>query len=449
MRIQIIEPLGDGGFGDVWKARDELDRDVAVKIIREANEGVADALAHARALARAAHPNVVSVLTIEKVSDPITMQVKDGVVMELLEGVTLEAYMSKRKLTIPRLRQIGVDVIEGLRHIHCQGMTHGDFHAENIMVCDERAKIIDILYLNTLALLSSGSKQARVRRDLISVRLIIQQMIVNSELTASSATEFNNQLDAESSIHDIEQAFDAVTLIEKPEQRAISIDHIYARIIDPDFVETEQYAEALLEQVPVGAAPNLLRRIADDGVYEYRHENFVSGIWQKLSKDEKTEFIAHLSAIIDAETPKGRWWPHLRILQAIGSSGWKYLSKLTRLRIEPLIIKDILAGYKDIYGGRTQQGGSLGTYACSFWRYFDDQSGLAANLISMLRQSWYTQNYVASHFMVMIPRLAKATETRAEFIEAFIVAKNNDAKTLIKNLKDLPQDWQDEIASAD
>lgn len=446
MKIEILEPLGDGGFGDVWKARDELDRTVAVKIIREANEGVADALAHARALARAAHPNVVAVLTIERVEDPATNQEKDGVVMELLEGVTLEEHTNGGKLSAEQVRLLGAEIIAGLKHIHEQGMTHGDLHAENIMVCNGHAKIIDILYLNTLALLSSGSRQTRVKRDLISVRLIIQQLIVNSELTASSATEFNNQLDGSSSMLDIENAFHAITAVDEPEQRAISIDHIYTRITEPDFVDTEQYAEALIEQIPSGAAHNILRKIADEGIYDYKHKNFVGGVWQELSKDEKSEFLAHLSAILDAQTPKGRWWPPIRMLQAIGTSNWNNLSKLARLRIEPLMIKDVLAGYKDIYGGKTQQGGTLGTYVTIFWRYFADQAGLATNLISMLRQSWYTQNYIATHFMHIIPELADSTGTKTEFIEAFATAKRNDAKTLINNLKDLPQDWQDEIA---
>ena len=448
MKIQILEPLGDGAFGDVWMARDELERTVAVKIIREANEGVADALTHARALARAAHPNVVSVLTIEKVDDPTTGLEKDCVVMELLEGTTLEEYSANQKLDLDTLRQLGSGILSGLKHIHAQGMTHGDLHTENIMVCEGRAKIIDILYLNTLALLSSGSKQQRLRRDLMSVRLIIQQLIVNSDLTSDSATEFNNQLDASSDLEQIELAFGAVTTIEEPEQRALSIDYIYARIVDPDFVDTEQYAEALLEQVPQGAALNILRKIADESVFEYKHGHFASGLWLALSVDERREFLAHLSGVIDAQTPKGRWWPALRLLGSIGESNWSNLSKIVRLRVEPLITKDVLAGYKDIYGGRAQKGGSLGTYAVVFWPHFSDQKSLAANLISMLRQSWYTQNYVASHFLEMIPPLADETGTRDEFVESLAIAKANDAKTLVNRLKNLPQDWQDAIAAS-
>jgi len=445
VQLDILEPLGDGGFGDVYKARDELERIVAVKIIRDASEGVADALAHARALARAAHPNVVAVHTIDRVKDPSTKEEKDCVVMELLEGVTLESYTTNKQLEKVELKVLGGEIIDGLRHIHSQGMTHGDLHAENIMICNGHAKIIDILYLNTLALLGSGPKKVRVKRDFISLRLILQQLFINSDLPSSAATSFNNELNSDSGIDEIKNAFVSITDVDEEEQVSLSINSIYAKLIDPDFVETEQYVEALLEEVPDGAAADLLYLLADEGTFEYKHQYFVEGLWQKISKPDRQRFLVKLSTILDEQIPKGHWWPPLRILRAIGASNWTELTKIVRLRIESLIIKDILAGYKDIYGSRLQKGGSLGTYSITYWKYFSDKKSLAANLISMLHQSWYTQNYVASHFMYMIPKLAIVTDMRQEFIDAFSVAINNDAKTVINNLTKLPQEWQDEI----
>lgn len=86
MKLTLIEKLGDGAFADVWRARDQLDRNVAVKIVRPANAGVADALAHAKALARATHANIVSVITLETIADPASGDDVDCVVMELLDG---------------------------------------------------------------------------------------------------------------------------------------------------------------------------------------------------------------------------------------------------------------------------------------------------------------------------------------------------------------------------
>lgn len=89
MKIKLHSRLGDGGFADVWKATDDLGRDVAVKIVRESAVVVSSAMAHARALARTSHPNVVSILSLERITDPTTKAKVDAIVMELLEGTTL------------------------------------------------------------------------------------------------------------------------------------------------------------------------------------------------------------------------------------------------------------------------------------------------------------------------------------------------------------------------
>ena len=154
MKLELIELLGDGMFADVWRARDELDREVAVKIVREASVGVADALAHAKALARATHPNVVAVLTLENIQDPTTGNNASCVVMELIDGETLGTHLSRGKLTSAQVVLFGLGIIDGLAHIHEQGMAHGDLHVENVMIGASNAKIIDILYLNSLATLT-------------------------------------------------------------------------------------------------------------------------------------------------------------------------------------------------------------------------------------------------------------------------------------------------------
>ena len=88
-----LEPLGDGGFAEVWKGKDDLGRPVAVKIIREACVMMSDALAHAKALARAHHSNVVIVYRIDTVLDPNTGKEIDCVVMELIDGKTVAAHV--------------------------------------------------------------------------------------------------------------------------------------------------------------------------------------------------------------------------------------------------------------------------------------------------------------------------------------------------------------------
>src|SRR5690349_9147272 len=99
MDIEFLERIDSGVFADVWKGRDSLGRDVALKIIRLAGEGVSNAISHAKALARTKHKNVVVVYSIEKVIDPSSNQLTDCVVMELIDGPTLENRLREEPFT--------------------------------------------------------------------------------------------------------------------------------------------------------------------------------------------------------------------------------------------------------------------------------------------------------------------------------------------------------------
>ncbi|MBV4520870.1 protein kinase [Pseudomonas sp. SWRI74] len=445
MKLELIEQLGDGAFADVWRARDELDREVAVKIVREASLGVADALAHAKALARATHPNVVAVLTLETIQDPNTGKDASCVVMELIHGVTLATYLSRGKLTATDVVLFGLGIIDGLAHIHAQGMAHGDLHAENVMIGANVAKIIDILYLNSLSTLTSENRASRLNRDILSLRLMIQELIVNSDIDSAEATEFNNMLGSRAQLNDIRTAFIKITSPDDPEREQRTLDHLFSRVVDTDFVEGEAYAAALGEDTPDHAVLELLERIANELVYEYKHSNYVRVLWSRLSVAKRSEFLTHLSAVIDKETPRGKWSPNLRLLATLPRANWSGLRKLVQIRLEELITKDVLAGHVDIHGTKKISGGILGTYANSFWGVFQNKGILADNLISLLRQSWYTQNYVGSYFMTTIPPLAEATGKRTEFINAFRSALNNDARIVTNKLEELPPDWAEEI----
>lgn len=445
MKLDLFEKLGDGAFGDVWRARDELDREVAVKIIRPANLGVADALAHAKALARATHPNVVAVLTLEKTEEPETGEVVDCVVMELVDGVTLAEYLATRKLSLDEVVSIGSSIIDGVAHIHAQGMAHGDLHPENVMVAGSTAKIIDILYLSSLAALSSEKRAVRLKRDVLSLRLLLQELIANSELDAAEATEFNNILEVNAPIEDIRTAFRQVTSREDPQREERTIAHVYARVIDADFVEGPAYAAALNEETPATAILPLLKRIANETIFERKHQHYIQALWARLNASERAEFLSYLSTVIDRETPKGKWWPGLFLLSALRPEGWTGLSNLVRVRLEALIVKDVLAGRTDIYGIGPLTSGALGTHATSFWKHFRDPDVLADNLISLLRQGWYTQNYVGSFFMAAIPAIAQATNRRDEFILAIRSAVANDARIVVNKLDELPPDWVYEV----
>ena len=70
-------------------------------------------------------------------------------------------------------------------------MEHGDLHDANIMIGEQTIKVIDILYRDSLAMLSSGTRKARLRRDCTSLKLVLQHLIAHSKLPTAEATKFN------------------------------------------------------------------------------------------------------------------------------------------------------------------------------------------------------------------------------------------------------------------
>ena len=154
-KLQWIEKIDEGAEAQVWKAEDDLGRQVAVKLIDPSIEKYSGALAHAKALARAKHKNVVDVYYILEVAHPKTSKRVSAIVMELLHGGRLDGFLKANRLSANRALKIGSELMDGLEHIHKSGLSHGDLHAGNVMVIEDKIKIIDILYLDTLNLLST------------------------------------------------------------------------------------------------------------------------------------------------------------------------------------------------------------------------------------------------------------------------------------------------------
>ena len=279
---------------------------------------------------------------------------------------------------------------------------------------------------------------------MISLRLILQQLIVNSELDPAEATEFNNLLEVDAICEDIRKAF---LQIVDPENtnNARTLEHTFSRLTDSDYIEGEAYAAALDNETPSSIILPLLKRVVEEKAYDPKHRYYIRAIWARLLPEQRTEVLSLLSNVIDKETPKGRWFPGLRLLTILRVDGWLGLSKLVQVKLEGLIVKDVLAGYKDIHSVKVLSGGALGTYASSLWQNFEEPSVLADNLISLLRQNWYTQNYVGSFFVHLLPDLAKVTGKQTEFIKAIKIAVSNDARLIVNKLEEFPPDWVKEI----
>jgi WD40 repeat protein len=130
---EIVAPLGAGGMGEVYRARDtRLGRDVAIKVLPvnlardEAARGRFER--EARAVAALSHPNILAIHDLGR--DEATHYV----VMELLEGETLRDRLGRSELSIPKAIDYASQIAQGLAAAHERGITHRDVKPENLFV---------------------------------------------------------------------------------------------------------------------------------------------------------------------------------------------------------------------------------------------------------------------------------------------------------------------------
>ena len=130
--FKLIELIGEGGFGSVYRARDtKLQTDVALKLVdlpggRELRPGVA--LKEARLLARVRHANVVTVHGADIVDGRV------GIWMQLIEGQTLSTLLrGNGPFGAHEAAPIGVDLCRAIAAVHAAGLVHGDVKTRNVM----------------------------------------------------------------------------------------------------------------------------------------------------------------------------------------------------------------------------------------------------------------------------------------------------------------------------
>ncbi len=146
-KYRLIEVLGEGAIGVVWRAHDEaLDRDVAIKEIRlpagldddQFTALQARTLREARAAARLSHPGIVTVHEVVRQDE------RPWIVMELLPGRTLAQVVKQDGPQPPRrVAEIGAQILAGLRAAHAAGVVHRDVKPSNVMLDGERTVLTD------------------------------------------------------------------------------------------------------------------------------------------------------------------------------------------------------------------------------------------------------------------------------------------------------------------
>jgi serine/threonine protein kinase len=139
---EILSPLGAGGMGEVYKAKDtRLDRTVAIKVLPShlsANAELRERFEReARTVSSLNHPNIC---TLHDIGNQGGI---DFLVMEYMEGETLADRLKKGALPLQQALQHGIEMADALDKAHCQGVVHRDLKPGNIMLTKSGAKLLD------------------------------------------------------------------------------------------------------------------------------------------------------------------------------------------------------------------------------------------------------------------------------------------------------------------
>ena len=178
---EITGKLGEGGMGEVWRARDTtLGRDVALKVLPATFTEDRDRLARfereARLLAQLNHPNVAQVYGLE------TSGETRALVLELVEGPTLAERIEEGPMPLDEVRTIARQVAEALEEAHEKGIVHRDLKPQNVkLTADGRAKVLDFGLAKALEPAGSGTSAVDTLRS--------PTMLDSPTLTATPGTQ--------------------------------------------------------------------------------------------------------------------------------------------------------------------------------------------------------------------------------------------------------------------
>ena len=140
---EIVAPLGKGGMGEVYKARDtKLGREVAIKVLPAAVAQDADRLARfrreAQVLASLNHPNIAAIYGLEDAGDALYL------VLELVAGEDLSERLARGRVPVDEALEIGRQVAEALGQAHEKGIVHRDLKPANVKLDpDGKVKVLD------------------------------------------------------------------------------------------------------------------------------------------------------------------------------------------------------------------------------------------------------------------------------------------------------------------
>jgi eukaryotic-like serine/threonine-protein kinase len=275
-RYRVLEELGRGAMGVVYKAEDPmLDRVVAIKTIllssdmSEREEYEARFFQEAKAAGRLSHPCIITIHDVGREGDLAYMA------MEMLEGVDLRVRMSQGRIPVPDAIDIVEQVAEGLAYAHERGVVHRDIKPANIMIVHGgRIKIMDFgiarmrisdlktrtgMLLGTPKYMSPEQVTGRPldsRSDIFSLGIVLHELLTNAPLfTGSDTTQVLHN------VANLEASPPSRSNREVPEMLDLVVAKALAKDVDARYQDAYEFAadlraclHELAENPPAGSA---------------------------------------------------------------------------------------------------------------------------------------------------------------------------------------------------
>jgi Tol biopolymer transport system component/Ser/Thr protein kinase RdoA (MazF antagonist) len=153
---EIVSPLGQGGMGEVYRARDtRLGRDVAIKVLPEHLSAQPEVRARfereARTVSSLNHPNICALFDVGREGDV------DYLVLELVDGETLEQRLARGRVPTAEALRLGAQVADALDRAHRAGVVHRDLKPSNVMLTRAGAKLMDFGLARAVGMVGDGA----------------------------------------------------------------------------------------------------------------------------------------------------------------------------------------------------------------------------------------------------------------------------------------------------
>ena len=178
---EILSPLGAGGMGEVYRARDtRLGRDVAIKVLPQHLSSNAEVRARfereAKTVSSLNHPHICTLFDVGREGST------DYLVMEMIEGETLATRLLKGAMPVAEVVRLGVQIADALDRAHKAGIVHRDLKPGNVMLTKSGAKLMDfgLARATGLANASSASMAALTQSPTIAQPLTAEGTIVGT-----------------------------------------------------------------------------------------------------------------------------------------------------------------------------------------------------------------------------------------------------------------------------